>query len=133
MSEKAQRPVPPVDRAYPNELEEAVAQNARQTSYPGANNGPADGYRHMFGIAEVQRRGYQAVARTVGTANEVDRKTWRLKTDAGSQMDLHNNRIGERIGRVARNTAEAEAMVHAEIRAAAIEGGTGKNGTAMRK
>lgn len=131
MSEKTQRPVPPVDRAYPNELEEAVAQNARQTSYPGANNGPADAYRHMFGIAEVQRRSSQTVARTVGTANEIDRKTWRLKTDAGSQMDLHNNRIGERIGRAARNTAEVEALVHAEVRAAAIEGGTGKNGAAI--
>ena len=46
-------------------------------------------------------------------------------------MDLHNNRIGERIGRAARNTAEVEALVHAEVRATAIEGGTGKNGAAI--
>jgi hypothetical protein len=60
----------------------------------------------VFGIAEVRRRSYQAVARTVGTANEIDRETWRLKTDASSQMDLHNNRIGERIGRVARKVMQ---------------------------
>jgi hypothetical protein len=131
MTIKTNTQVPPVVKAYPNELREAVARNALQTSHPGANNGPADAYRHMFGIAELQRRTNQAVARGAGNWNEKDGVPWRLKSDAASQMDLHNNRIGERIGRVARNTAEVEAMVHAEVRAAAIEGGTGKNGTAV--
>jgi hypothetical protein len=118
------------------DLKEAVAHNARQTSYPGANNGPADAYRHMLGIAELRRRTSHPAARVAGDWNETEGSTlrpdtWRLKTDADSQVDLHNNRIGERIGRVARSTAEVEAMVHAEVRAAAVEGGTGKNGTAF--
>jgi hypothetical protein len=131
VSEKTSRPVPAVDKAYPNDLREAVAHNARQTSHPGNTNGPADAYRHMFGIAEVRRRSNHPVARGVGDYNEREGMMLRLKTDADSQMDLHNNRIGERSGRIARNTAEVEARVHAEVRAAAIEGGTGKNGTAV--
>ncbi len=131
MTEKTEKQLPTVANAYPNEIKESVAQNARGTSYPGATNGPADAYRHMLGIAEIRRRTSQPAARVAGNWNERDNLPWRLKKDADSQMDLHNNRIGERIGRVARNTAEAEEMVHAEIRAAAIEGGTGKNSTAI--
>ncbi len=131
MTAKTDTPMPPVDRASLRDLRESVAHNARQTSYPGANNGPADAYRHMLGIAELRRRTNHPAARVAGDWNEKDGIPWRLKTDVDSQMDLHNNRIGERIGRVARNTAEVEAMVHAEVRAAAIEGGTGKNGTAV--
>lgn len=131
MTEKTETKTPPVDRAYLNNLRESAAQNALRTSYPGATDGPADAYRHMLGIAEFRRRTNDPAARVAGNWNERDDAPWRLKTDAASQMDLHNNRIGERIGRVARNTAEVEAMVHAEIRAAAIEGGTGKNGTAV--
>jgi hypothetical protein len=123
--------MPPVDRASLRDLRESVAHNARQTSYPGANNGPADAYRHMLGIAELRRRTNHPAARAAGDWDEKDGVPWRLKTDADSQMDLHNNRIGERVGRMARNTAEVEAMVHAEVRAAAVEGGTGKNGTAV--
>ena len=132
MTAKTEKPMPPVDRASVRDLRESVAHNARQTSYPGANNGPADAYRHMRGIAELRRRTNHPAARVAGNWNERDGVPWRLKTDAASQMDLHNNRIGEHIGRVARDTAEVEAMVHAEVRAAAIEGGTGKNGTAVR-
>jgi hypothetical protein len=90
----------------------------------------------MLGIAELRRRTTDDVARGAGNWNETEGSiwrpdTWRMKTDPSSQMDLHNNRIGERIGRIARDAAEVEAMVHAEVRAAAIEDGTGKNGTAV--
>jgi hypothetical protein len=136
MTAKIEKPMPPVDQASLRDLTESAAQNARATTYPGATNGPADAYRHMLGIAEFRRRTNHPAARVAGDWNEKEGSTlrpdtWRLKTDADSQMDLHNNRIGERIGRVARNTAEVEAMAHAEVRAAAIEGGTGANGTAV--
>jgi hypothetical protein len=50
---------------------------------------------------------------------------------ASSQMDLHNNDIGLKIGETAKSYEEAQRMAPAAIRAAAIEGGTGKNGTAQ--
>ena len=112
-------------------LKEQFAQQARETSYPGATDGPADAYRHMLAAAEFTRLYGQLPTRVVGNYNEGSIIPDRAKLDEASKMDLHNNRIGEEIGRQAKNSKEAERLVHAHIRAAAIEGGTGANGTAI--
>ncbi len=113
-----------------HDLKESFAQRARETSYPGATDGPADAYRHMLAAAEVTRRYTWLTARVVGNRNEGSLIPDRAKLDEASNMDLDNNRIGEKIGKIAKNFEEAERMVRAEINAAALEGGSGKNGTA---
>jgi hypothetical protein len=84
----------------------------------------------MLAAAEVTRRYTWLTARIVGNRNEGSLIPDRAKLDEASNMDLDNNRIGERIGKIAKSFDEAERMVRAEINTAAIEGGSGKNGTA---
>jgi len=72
MTEKTDKQLSTVANAYPNEIRESVAQNARGTSYPGAKNGPADAYRHMLGIAEIRRRANHPAARAAGDWNETE-------------------------------------------------------------
>lgn len=131
MTEKSEVQKPAIDKAGIFSLREAVAQDARRTSYPGATNGPADAYRHLVGIAEMRRRYGFLVARSAGKLNELDVSDYGASQESDSQMDLKNNEIAEKNGAIARNFEEVKAMAHAEIRAAAIEGGTGKNGTAV--
>jgi hypothetical protein len=116
------------------ELKKHVAKEARETTYPGETNGPADAYRHILGIAELTRREGFMAASALGVANELpipgDDYAKRSLYGADTAMDLHNNAIGQRIGMTAKSYEEAQRMTHAEIRAAAIKGGTGESGTA---
>gem|GEM_PF-6702901 len=102
MTEKSENQKPAIDKANLFELKEAVAHDARQTSYPGATDGPADAYRHLLGIAETRRRYGIGVARTVGDLNEFDLLNYGGSKKSDAQMDLNNNRIAEKIGAVAR-------------------------------
>jgi hypothetical protein len=97
VTEKNERDSPTIDKAYLNNLRDSVAQNTLRTNYPGAENGPADAYRHMLGIAEIRRRTSQPAARVAGNWNQRDAAPWRLKTGAASQKGLHNNRTGDRV------------------------------------
>jgi hypothetical protein len=116
----------PIDRTAIDKIKDDAAEKARKTSLPGETDGPADAYRHIVGIAELTRREGARKANAIGTFNEITT----LFSDA-SQMDLHNNDIGRRIGKDATSSEEIERRAMAEIRAAVIEGGTGKNGTAV--
>ena len=115
-----------IDRAAIDKIRDETADKARKTSLPGETDGPADAYRQIVGIAELTRREGARKANAIGTFNEITT----LFSDA-SQMDLHNNSIGRRIGKDATSSEEIERRAMAEIRAAAMEGGTGKNGTAI--
>ncbi len=138
MAETSQRRVP--TRAEIDALKKTFEENAKQSPYPGASDDPADAYRHIVGMAELSRRHGFAPAYAAGILNELkpNLDAYKSRSDydkigilgESSQMDLHNNDIGLEIGRTAQSFEEVQQRAHAAIRAAAIEGGTGKNGTA---
>lgn len=105
---------------------EDAAKNSR---LPGYGNGPGDAYRHIIWIAETARTSGSGPAWAIGEANEqVGFGNPRDETI----MDRHNNNeIALRIARNAKSRDDVERLAQAEIVAAYIENGSGKNGTAV--
>ena len=100
--------------AYPTFVLCTVYSHWFSADLPGGRNGPADAYRHALASATVA---YTGSARWVEWVTAVMERNG-VGNDSRA-MDAHNNRVGERIGRSARNWREMQRGV-----LTAVESGT---------
>lgn len=119
-----------------------ATEEAKQSGLPGVDQGPADAYRHLVGVAELARRIGRRPADAIEEANET--RNWLYAQDtlregrsgsdgpaqAARAMDRHNNRIALAIGANAASPEEVVQRVR-EVMDQAIRttGGSGHNGT----
>ena len=79
--------------AYPCFVFASVYAHWFAADLPGGRNGPADAYRHSLASATVAY---------TGSSRWVDWVTWAMEGDGSGgdvhAMDVHNNRLGARIG-----------------------------------
>ena len=104
--------------AYPTFVLATVYTTTLRSDLPGGRHGPKDAYRHSLASAVVAYTGSPAWVRWATLVMEGDGHG-----DAARAMDIHNNRIGARIG------AEAESWdaMHREVLAAVRAGGVDAN------
>lgn len=107
----------------------AASREATASPLPGYNDGPADAFRHIIGVAELRRRFGYGVAYVIATGNEVWGTHARSRSLASREMDDHNNAIGLAIGAKARTYEEVVRLAQAAMDAGIARGGNGENGT----
>jgi hypothetical protein len=119
----------------------AIAE-ARSSGLPGQDQGPADAYRHLVGVAELSRRAGPLMAAAMAERNEWESTEAMLRayldgrpvapsnTPAARRTDRHNNLLAVGIGATARSTEEvvmrARTMMEQAIQ---TQCGSGANNT----
>ena len=100
---------------YPAFVLGTVYMATSRSDLPGGRHGPKDAYRHTLASATVAY---------TGPARWVDWVTFVMEGDghgdAARLMDMHNNRIGARIGAGARNWNEMNAAVLQAVEAGGV-------------
>lgn len=84
-----------------------------RSDLPGGRNGPLDAYRHTLASSVVA---YTLDERAVGLVTRLMESGNRNS----SKMDIHNNRIGARIGAQAQSFGELEPAVRTAVSAGTI-------------
>jgi hypothetical protein len=125
-------------RAIAGQVRDFADAEAAASGLPGLDQGPADAYRHLVGVAELSRRVGPIAAAGMAEWNEwlsveamfgslLDgRPVARSNTPAARRMDRHNNRIALGVGATARSTEEVVLRARAMMeRAIQTYGGTG--------
>lgn len=102
--------------AYPVFVLATVYTTTLRSDLPGGRHGPKDAYRHSLASAVVAYTGSPAWVRWATLAMEGDGHG-----DAARTMDIHNNRIGARIGAEAESWDAMHRDVLAAVRAGAID------------
>lgn len=100
----------------------AAFDEAVRSNLPGLENGPADAYRPVLGLAELTRVLGERDARRIGEDHE--RKDPHADPRA-TAMDLHNNEIGIAIGRRARTWEDVRRLARQAISEAPKDGNGG--------
>jgi hypothetical protein len=102
--------------AYPAFVLASVYAHWFAADLPGGRNGPGDAYRHALASATVA---YTSSPRLVEWA------TWVMEGDGsrgrGRAMDVHNNRIGARIGSNAPSWDAMQSAVLAAVHAGRVD------------
>ena len=102
--------------AYPAFVLASVYAHWFAADLPGGRNGPGDAYRHALASATVA---YTSSPRLVDWA------TWVMEGDGsrGSSraMDVHNNRLGARIGSTAPSWEAMQSAVLAAVHAGRVD------------
>lgn len=115
---------------------------AERSGLPGQDQGPADAYRHLVGVAELSRRVGPLTAAAMAERNEWGSTEAMLRaildgrpvapsnTPAARRMDRHNNLLAVGIGATASSTEEvvmrARTMMEQAIQ---TKGGSGAGNT----
>lgn len=102
--------------AYPVFVLGTVYSSWFAADLPGGRFGPGDAYRHTLASATVAYTGSPRWVDWVTAVMEGD-----AHRDPASAMDVHNNRIGARIGASARSWTEMQAAVLAAVAQGGVE------------
>ncbi len=102
--------------AYPAFVLATVYTTTLRSDLPGGRHGPKDAYRHSLASAVVAYTGSPAWVRWATLAMEGDGRG-----DAARAMDIHNNRIGARIGAEAESWDAMHRAVLAAVQAGEID------------
>jgi hypothetical protein len=129
-------------RALAAQVRDFAIDEAKWSGLPGQDQGPADAYRHLVGVAELSRRAGPLLAAGMAERNEWESTEAMLRTyldgrpvapsntPAARRMDRHNNLLAVGIGATARSTEEvvmrARAMMEHAIQ---TQGGSGAGNT----
>ncbi|PIZ30748.1 MAG: hypothetical protein COY40_03855 [Alphaproteobacteria bacterium CG_4_10_14_0_8_um_filter_53_9] len=99
--------------------DEAYAKGAERGISPqGGHNGSADAFRHVYTSAKVTRDYGSAVARTLGTANEIQHPN----PSNERYMDESNNAVGREIGQKASAGNWSDDQIADDVKKAMDEG-----------
>lgn len=129
-------------RASIREIRNFADSEADRSGLPGLDQGPADAYRHLIGVAEMARRFRVGPAAAMAEYNEFrswramrqERSAGRLVSESNTPearaMDRHNNRIATWIGTSSSSPEDVVRRVRTEMeRAIRVHGGSGENHT----
>jgi hypothetical protein len=142
MSDTARAAVPARLRSLAGEVRTFAEEEGKASGLPGQDQGPADAYRHLVGVAELSRRLGRHPAAAMAEYNEF--RSWRaMRTAQGDgraidgsntpearAMDRHNNRLAIEIGANAASTEDVVMRARALMeRAIQSHGGSGRGNT----
>ena len=129
-------------RLIAGQVRDFAEKEAGLSQLPGQDQGPADAYRHLVGVAELSRRAGPLMAAAMAERNEWESTEAMLRgildrrpipqsnTPAARRMDRHNNRLAVGLGATAQSTEEvvmrARRMMEHAIQ---TEGGSGAGNT----
>jgi hypothetical protein len=102
--------------AYPAFVLGPVYAHWFAADLPGGRFGPGDAYRHTLASATVAYTGSPRWVAWVTTVMEGDGQR-----DPASAMDVHNNRLGARIGASARSWKQMQAAVFLAVGQGSVE------------
>ncbi len=85
---------------------EAAEKKAVESQLPGRDDGPADAYRHLIWAGELTRRFGESKARAILYGHEIEGRIKEKQPEGREEMDLHNNEIGIKLGKNAKNFDE---------------------------
>jgi hypothetical protein len=129
-------------RATAAQVRDFAEEEAKESGLPGQDQGPADAYRHLVGVAELSRRigpitaalaaernewgSFEAMLRSLVGGRPIGRSNW----PAARSMDRHNNLLAVGIGATARSTEDVVMRVRALMEhAIQTHGGSGHGNT----
>jgi hypothetical protein len=128
--------------AIARQVREFAQEEARRSRLPGQDQGPADAYRHLVGVAELSRRAGPLLAAAMAERNEWESFEAMLRALLGGRpvapsnapaaraMDRHNNRLAIGLGAGAGSTEEVVRRARAMMEhAIASTGGSGRGNT----
>lgn len=126
-------------RAIAAEVRRFAEAEALSSRLPGQDQGPADAYRHLIGVAELSRRAGPLLAAAMAERNEWTSTEAMLRSILGGRpiapsnmpaarmMDRHNNLLAVGIGARARSTEDVVLRVRSLMeRAIETTGGSGR-------
>lgn len=105
-------------RAIAGEVRDFAEAEATASRLPGQDQGPADAYRHLVGVAELSRRAGPLLAAAMAERNEWTSTEAMLRSILGGRpiapsnmpaaraMDRHNNLLAVGIGARARSAED---------------------------
>ena len=103
-----------------NAITDGAQQESIRSQLPGRLDGPADAYRHILASATLVWKGYpEGLVRKLGFLNEYFEEK---DSPDSSDMDLHNNDIGFKIGKEVREAGGTIEDVRKKVREAIGEG-----------
>lgn len=124
------------------EIQRFAEREAELSGLPGQDQGPADAYRHLVGVAEMARRFGVSRAAVMAEYNETrsygamraqrnrGRRVAQSNTPEARAMDRHNNRLAIEIGATAASPEDVVRKARAAMeRAIATHGGNGQGHT----
>ena len=126
-------------RAIAEQVRDFANDEAAASRLPGQDQGPADAYRHLVGVAELSRRAGPLLAAAMAERNEWASTEAMLRSILGGRpiapsnmpaarrMDRHNNLLAVGIGARARSTEDVVMRVRSMMeRAIETTGGSGR-------
>ena len=126
-------------RAIAAQVRDFANDEAAASRLPGQDQGPADAYRHLVGVAELSRRAGPLLAAAMAERNEWASTEAMLRSILGGRpiapsnmpvarrMDRHNNLLAVGIGARARSTEDVVMRVRSMMeRAIETTGGSGR-------
>ncbi|MCA4920503.1 MAG: hypothetical protein ING82_13840 [Roseomonas sp.] len=129
-------------RAIARQVRDFAEKEAESSRLPGQDQGPADAYRHLVGVAELSRRAGPLLSAAMAERNEWASTEAMLRsildgrpvaasnTPAARSMDRHNNLLAVGMGATAKSTEEVVMRARSMMeRAIQTTGGSGRGGT----
>lgn len=129
-------------RATVQQIRRFADREGEASGLPGQDQGPADAYRHLVGVAEPARRFGRYPGAALAEYNELRSYEAMRRAESGGRpvppsntpearaMDRHNNRLAIEIGATSRSTEEVVTRARAAMeRAIQSQGGSGHANT----